>query len=256
MRVYIYEPWRQVDGLPPVLYSKEMENPAPKYLVQPPVSAVTAAVPAPSAVAPSQPAWVVEELTREPRTRRGGPYCDCRTCYNARMGMTPDSIEPLTGIDFTDSNGTTTALLNQPVMPAEALLAELQTYSGMPNTPEMRNVIMETSVNLLGSGNWSASPPPPPYAPPYGHGDSYGYGLGYRIPERAPAPPSGLWSRRPAAAPMQSLTSPVELELKTYSSKKTGKTVYVYQPVGMLSKGALAMAMATELALDAQKEVQ
>ena len=254
MRVYIYEPWRQVDGLPPVLYSKEMENPAPKYLVQPPASAVTAAVPAPSAVAPRRLAWGVEETTREPRGMVGGLNCGCRTCYNARMGMTPDSIEPLTGIDLTDSNGTTTAPLNPPAMISpeteEVLLAELQTYSGMPNTPEMRNVIMETSVNLLGSGNWSASPPT------YGHGGSYGYGLGYRIPERAPAPPSGLWSRRPAAAPMQSLTSPVELELKTYSSKKTGKTVYVYQPVGMLSKGALAMAMATELALDAQKEVQ
>ena len=201
MRVYVYEPWRQVDGLPPVLYSKEIDDPQPRLMVQPPLP-LPATIPSPPP--DTVPGWGYTSEIGVWQRLVYGHSIDSITMdltLSATLDRRPQWT-PLPGIDLADTSGIPSTIPVDPparISPeiAEALRTPLLAYSGMP-----------TARALL-----------PPQMPP--------------------EPPA-----------------PVELELKTYPHKKAGKVVYVYQPVGMLSKGALTMAMATELALDAQKEAQ
>jgi hypothetical protein len=317
MRVYVYEPWRQVDGLPPVLYSKEIDDPQPRLMVQPPLP-LPATIPSPPP--DTVPGWgytsEIGVLSPPPalplptpgvtvdqalpwRADYGYPYpgvagpvyastpwsnCGCNSCSELRRrrraGSTDGSIDsinmdltvnvevaapPLTGIDVTDTSGIPSTI---PVSPpaqvstetAEALRTELQVYNGMPNTTETRNAIARDTSDWLAltradwlaltRADWLARTRPQEPPTPPREDATFEADLRYSLDMAAAA----MDLARSMAVP--SPPSPVELELKTYTHKKAGKIVYVYQPVGMLSKGALTMAMATELALDAQKEAQ
>ena len=256
MRVYVYEPWRQVDGLPPVLYSKEIDDPQPRLMVQPPLP-LPATIPSPPP--DTVPGWgytseigVLSPPPALPLPTPGvtvdqalpwradygypgvaGPVyastpwsnCGCNSCSERRRRQRGEAAYG--SIDSITMDLTLSATLDRRPQWTPLPGIDLADTSGIPSTipvdpparisPEIAEALRTPLLAYSGMPTARALLPP----------------------QMPPEPPA-----------------PVELELKTYPHKKAGKVVYVYQPVGMLSKGALTMAMATELALDAQKEAQ